>query len=399
MGRWAEVYFRNPPENRERAVLELLQELERENAAQRGGEVSARWTEQQGLTEGRGTESDDRRSSAPEPSSEVAFGIQSEASAQVRPSTIGCGSCGHENDGTQRFCGMCGMPLRTDAVSEPEAESRSHIVGGHESNVDQAGQWTERPVVQEDSRARQEDRLYGDRSYGDRSSDDPSYSDGLIRSLGYAPVERSWRGYAGAGLVIVILALGYFAYKNEAWKNFLLRESPPRSFRDMPATAPQSAEQIAASSLTEANASNPAAPTKVTGNSSDITAKEKQVSLEQVDAKRESPAARVTKEPVETGSRSSADSNSGSEELNIARSFLNGAAGHQPDHAEAAGWLWKAVAKRNVEATLLLSDLYLRGDGIPKNCDQARVLLDAAASRGIKDAATRLRNMQAFGCQ
>ena len=28
MGRWAEVYFTNPPEKREQAVLELLRELE-----------------------------------------------------------------------------------------------------------------------------------------------------------------------------------------------------------------------------------------------------------------------------------------------------------------------------------------------------------------------------------
>jgi len=62
-------------------------------------------------------------------------------------------------------------------------------------------------------------------------------------------------------------------------------------------------------------------------------------------------------------------------------------------------WLWKAVAKRNAEATLLLSDIFLRGDGVSKNCDQARVLLDAAASNGNKGAAERLRHLQAFGCE
>jgi hypothetical protein len=43
--------------------------------------------------------------------------------------------------------------------------------------------------------------------------------------------------------------------------------------------------------------------------------------------------------------------------------------------------------------------LYLRGDGVPKNCDQARLLLDAAARKGGTAAAERLRNLQAFGCE
>jgi TPR repeat protein len=88
----------------------------------------------------------------------------------------------------------------------------------------------------------------------------------------------------------------------------------------------------------------------------------------------------------------------GSEELATAQSYLNGSNGPRNPSA-ARDWLWKAIAKRNGEATILLSDLYLKGDGIPKNCDQARVLLDAAARNGRKDAVDRLRNMQAFGCQ
>ena len=92
-------------------------------------------------------------------------------------------------------------------------------------------------------------------------------------------------------------------------------------------------------------------------------------------------------------------SGSGSEELATARRYLDGTDGQQQNPAEAVNWLWKAVAKRNTEATLLLSDLFLKGNGVPKSCDQGRVLLDAAATRGSKDAAERLRHLQAFGCQ
>jgi TPR repeat protein len=57
------------------------------------------------------------------------------------------------------------------------------------------------------------------------------------------------------------------------------------------------------------------------------------------------------------------------------------------------------VGKGNLAATLALSDLYLRGDGVPKSCDQARLLLDAAARKGGRSAADRLRNLRAFGCE
>jgi len=71
----------------------------------------------------------------------------------------------------------------------------------------------------------------------------------------------------------------------------------------------------------------------------------------------------------------------------------------QRNRAEAAKWLWKSVSKQNAEATFALSELYLKGDGVGKNCDQARVLLDAAARKGVKEAGERLRHLPAFGCQ
>jgi TPR repeat protein len=83
----------------------------------------------------------------------------------------------------------------------------------------------------------------------------------------------------------------------------------------------------------------------------------------------------------------------------MAQRYLSGTSGHARDSAEAAKWLWKSIAKHNGPATLALADLYLKGDGVPKNCDQARVLLDSAALRGMAGAGARLRNLQAFGCQ
>lgn len=89
----------------------------------------------------------------------------------------------------------------------------------------------------------------------------------------------------------------------------------------------------------------------------------------------------------------------GSEELATAEKYLNATPGMARDSEQAAVWLWKAVAKQNLTATMLLSDLYLKGEGVTKSCDQARLLLDAAARKGGTAAAERLRNLQAFGCQ
>jgi len=57
------------------------------------------------------------------------------------------------------------------------------------------------------------------------------------------------------------------------------------------------------------------------------------------------------------------------------------------------------VGKQNATATLLLSDLYLRGDGVTKSCDQGRLLLVAAVRKKALGAAERLRNLAAFGCE
>lgn len=85
-------------------------------------------------------------------------------------------------------------------------------------------------------------------------------------------------------------------------------------------------------------------------------------------------------------------------ELQRAESYLQGSKGPRDSRA-AADWLWRAVRRQNPTAGLLLADLYLRGDGVGKNCEQARLLLVAAAKRGQPQAADRLRNLEANGCQ
>ncbi len=60
--------------------------------------------------------------------------------------------------------------------------------------------------------------------------------------------------------------------------------------------------------------------------------------------------------------------------------------------------LWSAVEVGNVQAALTLADLYLRGDGVPLNCDQARVLLLVASKKGSSQATKELRELDTTGC-
>jgi hypothetical protein len=92
-----------------------------------------------------------------------------------------------------------------------------------------------------------------------------------------------------------------------------------------------------------------------------------------------------------------AGSANGSVEVAMAEAYLAGKNGSR-NSAEAAKLLWRAVAKENTTAILLLSDLYRAGDGVPKSCDQARLLLRAAARKNVAEATTRLRELETSGC-
>ena len=109
----------------------------------------------------------------------------------------------------------------------------------------------------------------------------------------------------------------------------------------------------------------------------------------------------VQRSPLLAGApphRASDNGESGAPDLRLAQRYLGGSMGVR-DSSEAATLLWKAVRKQNTTAAVLLSDLYARGDGVPRSCDQARLLLLAAAKRGSPQAAEQLRQLESHGCQ
>jgi hypothetical protein len=61
--------------------------------------------------------------------------------------------------------------------------------------------------------------------------------------------------------------------------------------------------------------------------------------------------------------------------------------------------LWKAVKRGSVNAEVALANLYLDGEAVPQNCEQAHMLLSAAAMKGNKAADNFLKSRFAERCE
>jgi TPR repeat protein len=352
LGRWAQAYFTSPPEKRERAVSQLLRELENEVPA-----AAATATTSLRITEDVGTEPPAR-------------------AVQV-PSDVLCPACQHRNQHNQRFCGSCGFPLQ--AVESAEGYSSEE-------------HFSEDPAPHHSATAHPEMTVHPE-------NDVQWLRDKALASLKESdtPTSHGWKYLVACGAV---LALG-FAYLQ--WASQSPRPRPSAPVATAPAMNPAEPQLQAAQPTTPARTRPEPAET--------AAALPKNPIIQSTLATREN----INKRPVEASLGSSAsgpstesrsgpppranvEAGGGAQELLVAQHYLAGKAGPR-DTTEAGKWLWKAVAKQNGTATLLLADLYMRGDGVPKSCDQARLLLVAAAKKGVPEAAQALRNLESSGCQ
>lgn len=60
--------------------------------------------------------------------------------------------------------------------------------------------------------------------------------------------------------------------------------------------------------------------------------------------------------------------------------------------------LWAAVEAGNAKAAVTLADFYVRGEGVPVNCEQARVLLLVASGKKNQEAIRKLKDLDRIGC-
>jgi hypothetical protein len=380
MGRWAEVYFTAPPDKREQAVLELLRELQGE----------------------------------PEPASAAPAAFVRESSprnAEAQASSL-CPWCGRENPASHSFCGMCGKSVAQPAVAN-HADVRIadlHItdeeIADHldPSSFDSKAPLRE-PVLRAETPALHSVSTQAG-SYQARHTDEEpifrrerdlerrDFDDEIFH---YPPPSRPSGVFLGLALVVALLAIGYLVWRTYgAPQAHDAAQAPPAVAATEPATQP--APDSAPPTVSKPDVPEPTSPaSQPTASSEAVRENERTGARNRGHKSAAEPIRSVA--AAEKNPTPDASAGNGAEELATAQSYLNGASGQQRNRAEGAKWLWKAVSKHNADATLLLADLYLRGEGVGKSCDQAHVLLDAAARQGIKGAGDKLRHLQAFGCQ
>jgi hypothetical protein len=114
---------------------------------------------------------------------------------------------------------------------------------------------------------------------------------------------------------------------------------------------------------------------------------------------RPAPATRqpisVVQPPSSTRAQSAQPTLSGQAQLPSGREVAEGKLKRPPEDVAS---LWTAVENGDTAAEMLLAERYASGEGVEKNCAQARVLLQAAAKHS-EAAARRLAQLSASGCQ
>lgn len=341
MGRWAQVYFTSPPDQREQAVEKLLQELEAQPGSKKP--VSSEITHK---TENAAVS----RVPASRPEIEFpALAIPDSTNDEpdlsdhsVLHDLVLCPACRQRNPAEQRFCGICGMSLTRDLVATtPNAAPRAQASKPMENPESDWGWLRERTLSTYEVR-----------------SDTGSRSRGLI-----------------VALVLLVIGLGgYILWQNRARLSH--EQAPPSASSVSESASSPSMNLPIASTPSPAPVQQPAVgkPPKRPASSALPAASDKAIAR-----------------PGESSIAS--PSEDGRDDLLRARQYLAGE-GIPKNSWMASQLLWKAIGKQNSEAVLLLSDLYARGDGVPRSCEQARILLVSAAKKGSSAAAQKLRSIE-----
>ncbi|MGB3575700.1 MAG: hypothetical protein WBA08_06125 [Candidatus Sulfotelmatobacter sp.] len=384
MGRWAEVYFTTPPEKRAQAVSELVRELMKNPTPDN---VTAQRNNDERML--------GRLEDLPE---------QAEVSGpSVEEAPLICENCGHNNSALQRFCGMCGAPLTLAPESDQQQVAEAAPLA--------VARWDapEPPIPGGPDPS----EPYSDADFISRGENFTASESSTLFSTEASPVEfrslsqyqpepssHSYRVYVGVLVTLLLALLVYITWRGNTafWSSATAPAALPRAV-PTPSGEPQAGtpSKPTETVTTQPSSANKPELTSAPAVSPPQNQKQPNESTENNPSIKARPTPRIV--AVSASSGAGAAGQNGSEELATAEKYLNAGPGMARDSQQAATWLWKAVAKQNLTATMLLSDLYLRGDGVTKSCDQARLLLDAAARKGGTAAAERLRNLPAFGCQ
>ena len=335
----------------------------------------------------------------PDPEARLRSGDRQEVAKAPPPSALApCAKCGYQNANVHRFCGMCGTPLPFDPAFWDQ-----HLPFGFPRNASVRGD-----VAAPRPAARSEPvfptlSLYANLNDPPEAeaADDQGVSDiGWLRqknlSAGEPSAPRRWAWFLLA--VFGVLLMGVFFYprlRPHQRPSIPGEPSMPLSQRNsLPLNQPGTDGLSASVAPTPKH--NPVTANPATGKPS--AAHDLRNSVRKPIAEQGGSAFfSATPTEAEGATVTEASTANGSVELATAEAYLSGKNGSR-NSAEAAKLLWRAVAKGNTTAILLLSDLYKAGDGVAKSCDQARLLLRAAVQKNVAEATPRLRELETSGC-
>jgi hypothetical protein len=357
LGKWAQVYFTTPPEKRDQAVGELLRELERDANVTKHENPPGQQT------------------------------------SEVSPmdEELVCSACNSPNKSAQRFCGVCGAklfsptPQNTPGNSFEKDSSLLRLNQAPEAYAKAYRTIQPAPADTEWIRERTLTRF---------NVEEPRSGTG-------------WGKYAAIAVLALLAGFGALEWLSrrpvEVQQVVAGSPSAPTSAKAEPqasnapeATQSQAPVSAGPSTPPETNPQSPARTGEMAKAAPLAVGEEaKSGPREPNQAAEREPLPRVA---ADSTALPSSDPMSGAQELTLAQHFL-GSTGGSRDTAEAAKWLWKSVGKQNTTATVLLADLYAHGDGVAKSCDQARLLLVAAAKKGNAAAGEKLRELETNGCQ
>ena len=162
--------------------------------------------------------------------------------------------------------------------------------------------------------------------------------------------------------------------------------------KSAPSLPAQTAEEHESSDSTASQAEKPAAERTIIQRSGNQGTEIQRSEIQPSGIQR----SRNEKPPVTGPDKSVAESSD--PDLQAGLKYLQGDASER-NSAEAVRYLWKSVQKQNGWALVKLAGLYANGDGVAKDCDQARILVQAAARHNIPNLEAALETLHKAGCE
>ena len=202
----------------------------------------------------------------------------------------------------------------------------------------------------------------------------------------------------GAIISSILMAIVLFVYGNQtndlltAWRTRVGVSSAPQSAAAAPPSAADPAPAIPSVLPPSTGEEAAATPTPLPSSAEDSNT---DIPIAKTAPEPSHAGDRVTPVPVRSVPKTA---DPGDDDLALAQPYLRNKSG-PAGNAVAVRLLWAAVEKGNVKAEITLADLYSHGDGVAKSCDQARVLLRAAAEKGSSEASQELATMIRTGCR